>query len=112
MSAASPVTTYRGPSVTTTATAVATVPVGIYQLLGMSLNGITTESVSVYPSLDGGATYETFAILPFDATTGKPVAQAAMGAGVYYIDIRPFTHIRFVKSAAVQTLTMLTTFYG
>jgi hypothetical protein len=88
------------------------VPVGIYELLGVSINNSGTESVSVYPSLDGGAHYETFAVQPINATTGQPVAQPEMDDGVYWIDIRPFTHLRFVKSGAVSNVTLRTTFYG
>lgn len=111
MAAAPTVTTFRGPELTTSAALAAVVPVGIYQALGLAVSGLATENISIYPSLDGGATFETAKILPYDATTGKPVAQAEMGNGVYIVDIRVFTHIKLVKSGATDTVTLKSTFY-
>ena len=70
----------------------------------VSIAGLTTETIGLKLSGDGGATVSA-AIKPVDVTTLAAAASAALGNG-YYIINSPTTSITVLKSAGVESATV------
>lgn len=101
-------TSFTGPSAYTGATAATvTVPVGRAKALAFTLAGLSTETVTLDISLDGGTTWIT-GVMPLLLTTNANPASTALANGSYSFGwgYMPCSHVRWTKSGAANTLTI------
>lgn len=101
-------TTFTGPSVYSGATAATvTVPVIRGKALAFTLAGLSTETVTLDISLDGGTTWIT-GVMPLDLTKNANPASTALANGSYSFGwgYMPCSHVRWTKSGAANTVTI------
>jgi hypothetical protein len=91
-----------------TVAAVGTLAVGRYNKIGFSVTGLSTETLTIQMSFDGGATWTTGNSLGVTPVTGAAVITTVPSTSAcgYYANLPPCTHIKFVKSAAAQTVSI------
>lgn len=80
---------------------------GRYSSLLVIISGLTSETVGVQVSPNGG-THWTGSVRPVDLATGTVAGASALGNGSYLLNLPPCDALRFVKSASAETVTIRT----
>lgn len=102
----------KGPVFTGTAAAVGTIPADLRSVLVLAVSGLSTETVNLTASVDGGATYETAKLRPIDLSTGALFASGDLANGLYRIDVTGISAVKVTKSAGAESVTVKTGFWG